>query len=341
MAPALSGFLECGRYDKQPMKKRFWIAGAATAAIAAKLLLRPRDADWEQNRQTVFHSEYSRFAEVDGLRVHYQEAGASDETPILLIHGFASSTLMWSKIFLQLAATDFRVIAPDLIGYGYSEKPRHSEYTIERQSRMIVGLMDQLDIDRAIMVGSSYGGAVAATCALDYPERVDQLVLVGAVSNNAPLKYSLMRLFGSPLLGDVVGPLLIGSRRLLRRRMKRVYDRHAWELDEQRVEARHRPLRASASQRAIIRTIRSWNADRISLEAHSIKQPTLLLWGEIDRDIPLNDGKRLHQLIENSRLVVFRDCGHLPHEEYPEAFTEVLTDFCLGQTNTAVPAVSR
>ena len=109
--------------------------------------------------------------------------------------------------------------------------------------------------------------------------------------------------------------------------MKGVYDRHAWVLDERRVDARHLPLRAAGTQRAIIRTVRSWDAERISRDAHLITQPTLLLWGENDREIPLADGERLHAEIPSSRLIVFLNCGHLPHEEYPEAFTNVVNDF--------------
>ena len=310
------------------MKKRYWIAGAATLAIAGKLLARPRDADWQKNREVVFHSDHSRFIDVDGIRVHYQEAGDVNAPALVLIHGFASSTLVWSKVFLHLARSGYRVIAVDLLGYGYSAKPRNGEYTISGQAKLLIRLLDYLGIPRAIFVGSSYGGAVAATCALDHPDRVQKLILVGPVNNNRPLTFTLMRLFGSPVFGDVVSPLLIGSRRLLRRRMKRVYDRHAWVLDERRVEARHLPLRASGTQRAIIRTVRGWDAERISREAHLISQPTLLLWGENDLEIPLADGERLHAAIPDSRLIVFLNCGHLPHEEYPEAFTNVVIDFC-------------
>ena len=219
------------------------------------------------------------------------------------------------------------MIAPDMLGYGYSGKPRKSEYTIKGQARMIVGLLDQLGIQRASLVGSSYGGAVAATCALDYPERVAKLVLIGAVSNNEPTRYLLLRLFRSPVIGDIISPLLIGSRSLLRRRMKRVYDRHSWVLDERRVDARHRPLRAAATQRAIIRTARHWDAERIGRDAHLIKQPTLLVWGEIDRDVPVANGEKLNREIAGSRLVVFRNCGHLPQEEFPIGFTEVVSRF--------------
>jgi pimeloyl-ACP methyl ester carboxylesterase len=309
------------------MKKRYWIAGAVTAAIAGKLFLRPRDAEWVKCREVVFHSEHSCFIDVDGIRVHYQEAGDRHAPAIVLIHGFASSTLVWSKVFLQFAEAGYRVIALDLLGYGYSAKPRNGEYTIAGQAKLLTRLLDALGIPRAIFIGSSYGGAVAATCALDYADRVEKLILVGTVNNNRPREFMLMRVFGSPLVGDVVSPLLIGSRRLLRRRMKRVYDRHAWVMDERRVDARHLPLRAAGTHRAIIRTVRRWDAERISRDAHLITQPTLLLWGENDREIPLADGERLHAEIPGSRLIVFLNCGHLPHEEYPEAFTNVVIDF--------------
>ncbi|MGH9881021.1 MAG: alpha/beta fold hydrolase, partial [Pyrinomonadaceae bacterium] len=278
--------------------------------------------------EIVFHADYSRFAEVDGVRVHYQEAGNPRDPAVILIHGFASSTLVWSKVLLELAGAGFRVIAPDLLGYGYSGKPRHLDYTIGSQARMVVGLLDRLGVPSGVVVGSSYGAAVAATIALDCSERVERLALVGAVTNNDPTRYLLMRLFSSPIIGDIVSPFLLGSRRLLRRRMKRVYDRHAWVLDERRVDARHLPLQAAGTHRAIIRTVRRWDADRIHRDAHLIKQPTLILWGENDREVPLRDGELLHEDIGGSRLIVFRDCGHLPHEEFPLEFTEVISDFC-------------
>jgi pimeloyl-ACP methyl ester carboxylesterase len=314
------------------MKTRYWIAGTATAAavvaVGAKLLTRPRDADWNKYRDVIFHSDHSCFVEIDGVRAHYQEAGKKGNPVLVLIHGFASSTLVWSKVFLSLAEAGFHVIAVDLLGYGYSGKPRNGEYTIAGQASYLMKLLERLGIRRATLVGSSYGGAVAATCALDYPERVEKLVLVGTVNDNRPLEFKLMRLFGSRLFGDVVSPLLIGSRRLLRQRMKRVYDRHAWVMDERRVDARHFPLRAAGTQRAIIRTVRGWDAERISRDAHLIRQPALLLWGENDIEIPLSDGERLHEAIPGSRFIVFQNCGHLPHEEYPEAFTKLVAEFC-------------
>jgi pimeloyl-ACP methyl ester carboxylesterase len=313
------------------MKKRYWIGGIsalAASSVAAKLLLRPSDVEFDKNRAVVFHADYSRFADVDGVNVHYQEAGEPDAPAMILIHGFAASNLVWSKVLLEIADAGFRVIAPDLLGYGYSDKPRELDYTIPRQAEMVVGLLQRLGIARAVVVGSSYGGAIAATIALDHPELVEKLVLVGAVTNNRPTRYLLMRLFGSPIIGDILSPLLVGSRRLLRIRMKRVYDRHAWVLDERRVDARHLPLRTRGAHRAVIRTVRRWDAQRISRDAHLLHVPTLLIWGDTDREVPLKDGERLQQEVPESRLIIFRACGHLPQEEYPAAFTKVISDFC-------------
>ncbi|HBB87505.1 MAG TPA: hypothetical protein DC047_07820 [Blastocatellia bacterium] len=312
------------------MKKRYWLGGIsalAGAAVAAKLWLRPSDVEWDSNREAVFNADYSRFAEVDGVTVHYQEAGETSAPPLLLIHGFASSNLVWSKVLLQFAEEGFRVIAPDLLGYGYSGKPRQMDYTIVSQAKMVTGLLQQLGIARICLIGSSYGGAVAATIALDRPELVEKLVLVGAVTNNKPTRYLLMRLFGSPIIGDILSPLVVGSRRLLRMRMKRVYDRHAWPVDEKRVQARHLPLATRGTHRAIVRTVRRWDAERISRDAHLLTQPTLIAWGDKDREVPLADGERLHHEISNSRLFVFRECGHLPHEEYPAEFKELVQSF--------------
>ncbi len=316
------------------MKKRYLIAGAyalAGAGLAAKLLSRPRDLQWEEHRDELPHAERSQFIEVEGVRVHYQEADAQqkDAPVVILLHGFCASTFVWSDTFLPIASAGFRVIVPDLMGFGFSEKPRDAEYTIASQARLIIGLMDELGIERATVVGSSYGGAVAGMCALDYAERVERLVLVDAVINDEVKRQPLLQLAASPLMGDVISPVLLSTYRLTRWRMRKVYGKGAsWLLEDERVRAHHRPLRTSSAHRAVIRTLRRWNASRIEREAHLIRQPTLLIWGEDDVDIPLAHGKLMFERIPNARLIVFRRCGHLPQEEYPREFTKLVTEFC-------------
>jgi pimeloyl-ACP methyl ester carboxylesterase len=311
------------------MKKRYLIAGAgglAGAALTVKLLTRPHDVEWEHHAHELHHAERSRFAEVEGVRVHYQEAGPVGAPAIILIHGFTASTLVWSDVLLPIAENGFRVIAPDLAGFGFSGKPRNGEYTIEWQARLVVGLMDKLGIESATLVGNSYGGAVAAYCALDYTQRVERLVLVGAVSNDDVKKRLLLRLGRSPLVGDLISPLLLDIRWLVRQRMQRNRISRK-EIDAHRFEAHHRHLRTSSTQRAALRMLRRWRAERIRRDAHLIKQPTLLIWGEQDMEMPLEDGKYLHREIPHARLIVFRNCGHLPQEEYPQEFAELVTGF--------------
>lgn len=299
------------------------------ASVAVKLLRRPRDVNWDEHAHELRHAEHSRFLEIEGVRVHYQEAGAQAAPVLLLIHGFTASNFVWSDVLLPLARNGFRVIAPDLVGFGFSEKPKRGEYTVDAQARMIIGLMDHLGIERAVMVGSSYGGAVAATCALDYSERIKRLVLVDAVINDDIKRQPLMRLASAPLLGDLISPLMLGSRRIIFNRLRQGYaPQNAHLFDERKMKAHHRPLLAANTQRAALATLRRWSAGRIEEEAHRIQQPVLLVWGEYDPETPLKHGRQLLEKIPNSRLLIFRDCGHMPMEEYPREFAEVVTSFC-------------
>jgi len=313
------------------MKKRYLLAGVSgvvAGAVAAKLLTRPTDVSWPDSINFIYHPEHSWFTTVAGVRVHYQEAGDENAPPMILIHGFISSNLVWNETFLSLARAGFRVIAPDLPGYGYSDKPSDGQYTIDAQAYAVVGLMDRLGIDQATIVGASYGGAVAATIALDYPERVTRLVLVGAVTNDQPKKKLLLRLASVPLVGDIATPLFLGSRWILRKRTEEVYRRLGYPVDERKLAARHHLLETANTHRAMIRTVRRWRADRIEREASLIRQPTLLVWGEEDTHIAVSNAFKLRDAIPNSRLIVFRRSGHLPPTECPEKFVEAVAEFC-------------
>ena len=220
------------------------------------------------------------------------------------------------------------MIAPDLPGYGYSDKPADAEYTINEQAHAMVGLMDRLKIEKATIAGASYGGAIAATMALDYPERVEKLILVGAVTNDEAKKKLLLRLSCLPVIGDIATPLFLGSRWILRRRMQEMYRRMDKPINDRMVAARHHLLATSNVHRAMIRTARRWSANRIQREASLIRRSTMLVWGDQDYHIPLADAFQLREAIPNAKLVVFHNCGHLPPAEYPEQFVEVVADFC-------------
>lgn len=316
------------------MKKRYLFAAAvsslAGAALTYKLLSRPRDVEWVRHARQLHHPQNSWFAMIDGMRVHYQDFGKEDNPPIVMIHGFTASNFIWSDVVKPVASNGFRVIAPDLIGYGFSDKPRKFEYTIDAQARTVVHLLDALGIEKAVFVGSSYGAAVAATIALDFSDRVERLVLVDAVINDSAKSQALLRLGRAPIVGDLISPLILDSQRMMRLRMKQYYapDNRYLIKDEERFEAHYRPLRAAGTHRAIIKTLRHWHADRIEREAHKIQQPTMIIWGDCDGETPIEHGKILHSLIPDSRFIVFKNCGHIPQEEYPRDFAEVVVNFC-------------
>ena len=314
------------------MKKRYWLAGAyglAGAALIARLLARPRDVKWEEHREHLRHAERSRFVEIDGERLHYHEAGDTAAPPVVLLHGFIASNYVWRDVLVPLADAGLRAVAPDLLGFGFSAKPRGGEYTIETQARLIVRLLDALGIERATLVGSSYGGAVAAVCALDYAERVERLALVGAVTNDDILRHPLLRAIRVPLMGELLSPVLLDLRQLAKRRRWRAVARESGRLfDERGFASEHRPLRAAATHRAAVRTARRWSATRVEREAHRIRQPTLIVWGDRDQYLPLASAEQLHSLIPHSRLFVFRDTGHTPQEEHPAEFARLVADFC-------------
>jgi pimeloyl-ACP methyl ester carboxylesterase len=304
------------------------IGGAAAAAVAVKMLTRADSVRFEDVRHLVPHSDRSRFVNVDGIRIHYQEFGDDTRPAMLLIHGYTASAYVWRHCVHSFVDAGFYVLAIDLVGFGYSEKPRWFEYSIDAQARIVERFLDHLGIGRASLVGSSYGGAVAATLALDYPERVDKLVLVDAVINDDLKKHPILRLVEVPVVGEMITPFLADSYALHRWRMSSSLAPCNLSLvTNDRINAIRRPLSAADGHHSLLATSRNWHAGRITRDAHLISQPTLIVWGEDDTVIPASDGERLHEAISDSRFVLIKNSGHIPQEERSEVFAAVVSDF--------------
>lgn len=308
------------------------IGGAVGGLVAWKMLTRRPSVSFDNFAELVHHAEHSKFAEVDGATVHYQEFGDPSAPTLVLIHGFSASTHVWKSVAPMFAENGFHVIAVDLLGFGYSDKPTWFDYRIQSQARMIVRLMNVLGIGRATLVGSSYGGAVAALATLDYPERADKLVLVSAVCNDEPKDHPLLKLADLPGVGETLTPFLLDSKKFIKHRMKASFaDANRDLITDDRITAVQRPLSARDGHHSVLQSARNWDAARIERDAHLIDQPTLIIWGEEDRVIPIRNGYTLHGEILNSRFVVFRNCGHIPSEEAPANFVEITTSFCRDQ----------
>jgi len=317
------------------MKKRnlaLAFGGAIGAAVAVKLLTRAATVNWDDVSGVVVHADRSRFVNVDGARVHYQEFGDPANPPMILIHGYTASVYVWKAAAPLLADAGFHVIAIDLLGFGYSEKPAWFDYSIESQARMISRFMDRLGIGRAVIVGSSYGGAVALNLTLDYPERVEKLVLSDAVCNDEPKNHPILRLASIRGIGEAITPFLVDSKAFMRLRIHGTLAKanHHMITDE-RIESIRRPLYAADAHRSVLAASRAWHADRLEQDAHLINQPTLIIWGDEDTVIPIKHGYRLHEEILHSRFVILKNCGHVPQEEKSELFTELVSEFAHDQ----------
>lgn len=303
--------------------------GAVGAVVAWKFLSRPREVVWENVADKIHHAEHSHFTEIDGATVHFQEFGERENPTLVLIHGYTASTYVWHSVAPVFADKGFHVIAVDLIGFGYSDKPSWFDYKITSQARMISRLMDRLGIGRATLVGSSYGGAVAATIALDYAERVEKLVLVDAACNDEVLSHPVLKLAALPFIGELLTPFLVDSKLFMKIRMKGTLapvNHHL--ITKDRIESVIRPLHAADAHHSVLETSRNWDACRIEADAQYINQPTLIIWGENDTVIPMHNGEKLFDSILKSHLVVLKDCGHVPQEEKPELFAELVSEFC-------------
>ena len=293
------------------------------------MLTRAGTVNWDDVSGDVEHAANSHFVSVDGARIHYQEFGNAGDPPLVLIHGYTASTYVWRTVAPMLADAGFHVIAADLVGFGFSEKPRWFDYSIDSQARMVSRFMDRIGIGRAVVVGSSYGGAVAATLALDYAERVEKLVLVNAVCNNHVKNHPLLRLCSVPGVGEAIAPFLADTKAFHRHRMfKTLSPANHGLISQDRVDSVVRPLAAADAHHSLLTTSRNWHANRITYDAHLINQPTLIIWGEDDKVIPMTDGYSLHDRILHSRLVILKNCGHVPMEERSDLFTELVAEFC-------------
>jgi pimeloyl-ACP methyl ester carboxylesterase len=132
-----------------------------------------------------------------------------------------------------------------------------------------------------------------------------------------------------PGVGEAIAPFLADTKAFHRHRMRKTLSPANHDLITQdRVESIARPIAAADAHHSLLATSRNWHADRITYDAHLINQPTLIIWGEDDKVIPITDAYTLHDRILHSRLVILKHCGHVPMEEKSDIFTDLVTEFC-------------
>ena len=268
------------------------------------------------------------FANVEGLEVCYKRFGNTEDPTVLFLHGYGTSLESWDYIAPNVAERGFDVICLDLIGHGRSSKPFDEDYTIAFQSKIVEGFVEKIGLKKVTIGGNSYGGAVALDLTLKKPEMIDKLVLVDAVSNNYVKQLFDFRIITKPFIGEFLTPTISNSSLFLAARMKKIYHRKNKHLiNLNRIKKIQRLMGSKDANHALLMTLRQWNAEQLEENASQILNETLVIWGEHDSIIPIENGKKLSRLIPNSSMVIFEDCGHAPQEELPADFTKAFCDF--------------
>lgn len=289
---------------------------------------RPADISFEAVKQSVPHSEFSKFAEVGGVRIHYQEKGAGE--PLVLIHGYTSSTYAWKDLFEPLSQK-YRVIALDLKGFGFSEKP-DGDYSRRAQGELVFGLLEHLKIEKAWLAGNSMGGETALNVALYHPEKVRGLILIDSAGVKIPGRETLAPWYlQTPFVGQALTALSLTSDTLVREGLKKSTFDDA-QISDEKVAYFHQFLKTRNGQNAAREARLQSALYPVENELGKIDAPTLLIWGKEDEIIPLEAGKVMNERIKNSKLAIFENCGHLPQEEMPEKVLNEMTNF-ISQTN--------
>jgi pimeloyl-ACP methyl ester carboxylesterase len=272
-----------------------------------------------------YANEFSKFIEVDGMQVHYRDEGKG--TPIVLIHGTASSLHTWNDWAEELKKTH-RVLRMDLPAFGITGANANADYSIQNYTRFLEEFLSKVNVDNFYLVGNSLGGNIAWDYAAEHPEKVKKLVLIDAsgLPTNKPQPW-IFKLAKTPVLNSLF--LYVTPKAVIKDNMEQVYHDDSKITDELITRYHEMALRTGNRQAFIDRAKTDFKlGEKSNLEKlKSIKTETLLLWGENDLWIPLDNGKRMNSLLENSKLVVIKNSGHVPMEENPTESLKLFFDF--------------
>jgi 2-hydroxymuconate-semialdehyde hydrolase len=246
-----------------------------------------------------------------------------DGAPVLLIHGSGPGVTAWAnwRLVIPELARSFKVIAPDMAGFGYSKRPVDGRYSLDLWVDHALALLDALGVDKAHIVGNSYGGALAIALATRHPDRVERLVLMGSVGVDFELTAGLDAVWGyEPSIDNMRALLDIFA-----------YNRNLVtdELAELRYQASIRPGVQEAFSAMFPAPRQRWVQALATPEddIRDISQNTLIIHGRDDEVIPLQASIRLHSLILKSQLHVFGQCGHWTQIEHSQRFNRLVESF--------------
>lgn len=266
-----------------------------------------------------------RDVKANGVRLRVAERGNGPS--LLLLHGLFMDHTTWDGVSAVLGR-EYRVVAPDLPGFGQSEKPPESRfpYGINAFADAVVDLYAGLELGRAILVGHALGGAVAITLAARHPELISRLVLVNALCYPAQPALA-QRIALAPVIGGFAFKQLWG-RAAFKAYFKESYLSRDGRVPSARLDYYYETFNAPAARASALATLQA-TRDTRSVVAHiaRLSMPTLVLWGRNDNLYPAALGQRMAREIRNAGFQLL-EAGHVPHEEQPEAVAEAIERFC-------------
>lgn len=278
------------------------------------------DVDWRKHQ---------RWVEVEGRPVNTIELG--EGKPLVFVHGLSGSWPNWLEQMAVLSE-GHRTIAMDLPGFGHSPMPLE-RITISAYARIVDGLLESLDVSSATVVGNSMGGFIATQMAIAYPQRVERMVLVSAAGLSTHKRPEVQRVL--PTLRRVE-PMLSAYSRLSAAHADKLARRPGARNAALGLVVRHpsrlpAPLAAEqirgAGKPGFMQALEANLDYPIRERLGEIACPTLIVWGDEDRLIPVADADLFESLIPNARKVIFEDTGHMAMLERPAAFNELLLSF--------------
>ena len=286
-----------------------------------------------------------QFLDVNGTSVYIQARGATTNTAVILLHGFGGSTFTWRGTLDPLAAAGYYVVAMDLPPFGLSDKSADLDYSRTGLANLVVGVMDELKIETAVIVGHSMGGGVTAYLGAQHPERVRGLIFVSGGLFEAMPDTALTTesdtssrdgLFGmvegidpsSPLAGMLVRTFLTPDR--FTDLLESAYVRTE-VITPEVIAGYQRPLLTEDWPEGLLAFSAAEETTPVTLDelTTAVEEntiPVLILWGEGDTWVSIALGETMHAALTNSEMKTYEGVGHLPMEEDPEAFNaDVIT----------------
>lgn len=265
--------------------------------------------------------EIGRTLDVAGIPTNYHDLGQGE--PVVFLHGSGPGVSAWANWRLNLPelAKQYRCIALDLAGFGYSETPGDYAFTMDAWLAHLHDFTEQLGLQRFHLVGNSFGGALALRYALHYPQRVSKLALMGSVGVSFALTEELDQVWGyTPSLENMKALLKVFA-----------YDQSlvSDDLAELRYRAALRPGVQENYARMFPAPRQRWVEAMANPEADiaTLEHPSLILHGQEDQVIPVSNAYRLFETLPNAELHLFRGCGHWTQIEKTRRFNTLLAGF--------------